>query len=260
MILNEIVRNTKEIVKQSKAEMPEEVLGRACALAPFFPRDVKEILKAEPNEPLNIIAEVKQASPSKGLIRENFDPLAIALEYQKGGATAISVLTEPRWFKGELDFITLIRRHTQLPLMRKDFIVDRYQLLEALVYGADFVLLIARILSTNELKTLLEQTRQLGMEALVEIHDKADLTKAIVAGADMIGVNQRNLDSFEIDLNLSEQLISLIPNGKIIVAESGLNSRERLIELNKQGVDAFLIGEYFMRQSQIAESVAAMIK
>ncbi|MDR3347714.1 MAG: indole-3-glycerol phosphate synthase TrpC [Helicobacteraceae bacterium] len=259
MILNEIISNTKEIIKKQKSEMPEEILGRACALSPFFPRDVIEALRSTPSAPLKIIAEVKQASPSRGIIRENFDPIPIALAYQKGGASAISVLTEPKWFKGKLDFLSLIRRHTNLPLMRKDFIIDRYQLLEALVYGADFVLLIARVLSQKELKALLEQARNLGMRALVEIIDKADLTKAIVAGAEIIGINHRNLDSFEMDMTLSERLIPLIPSGKIIVAESGLRSHEQLKHLSALGVDAFLIGEHFMRQDDITLAVERIL-
>ena len=130
-----------------------------------------------------------------------------------------------------------------------DFIIDEYQLVEALVYGADFVLLIAKALSSKELKKLYDRALQLGLEVLVEIHDKEDLKKAMFAGANIIGINHRNLETFEMNMNLSYELIPLIPNGKIIVAESGLHSHEQLVELNKAGVDAFLIGEYFMRQS-----------
>ncbi|MDR1452117.1 MAG: indole-3-glycerol phosphate synthase TrpC [Helicobacteraceae bacterium] len=255
MILDEIVAFTRERLKERKAAMPEETLGRAMALNPFYPLDAIAALKKEENAPPKIIAEVKKASPSRGDICEDFDPIAIANDYAKGGAAAISVLTEPRWFKGDLEYLSLIRRHNRLPLLRKDFIVDRYQLLEALVYGASFALLIAVILSAKELSSLLEQARNLGMEAIVEIRDKSDLGKAIAAGATIIGINHRNLDTLELDMSLSAKLIPLIPNGKIIVAESGLRSRDQLLELANIGVDAFLIGEHFMRQ---ADRVAAV--
>ena len=255
MILDEIIKKTKEDLKRRKVEMSEEWLGRSLAYNPYMPRDVRPFLQSTPDDPYRIISEVKKASPSKGIIREDFEPVTIATQYENGGANAISILTEPHWFKGDIEYISLIRRYVGIPLLRKDFIVDRYQLLEALVYGADFVLLIAKALSRKELKTLLEDTRKLGMEALVEIHDKEDLKNAIHAGADIIGINHRNLDTFEMDMSLSEQLIPLIPNGKIIVAESGLHSHDQLVELGKVGVDAFLIGEHFMRQSDPGEAV-----
>jgi indole-3-glycerol phosphate synthase len=150
-----------------------------------------------------------------------------------------------------VEYLGMVRRYVGIPLLRKDFIVDKYQLVEALAFGADFVLLIAKALSRKELKELLEYTRHLGMEALVEIHDKADLVKAIFAGADIIGINHRNLETFEMDMQLSERLIPLIPNGKIIVAESGINDHETVVELSKVGADAFLVGEHFMRQEDI---------
>ncbi|MDR3163407.1 MAG: indole-3-glycerol phosphate synthase TrpC [Helicobacteraceae bacterium] len=257
MILDDIVENTKEILQKLKAQMPEEVLGRAASLAPFYPRDVIGALRKN-GDRLNIIAEVKQSSPSKGNIRADFDPISIANDYETGGAAAISVLTEPKWFNGSLEYVSLIRRYSRLPILRKDFIIDRYQLLEALVYGADFVLLIARILSLKELKKLLTDSRLLGMNALVEIHDKSDLAKAVAASADIVGINHRNLDDMTIDLNLSEKLIPLIPQGKIIVAESGLASRSQLIELSKMGADAFLIGEFLLSQSDIVSALRKM--
>ncbi|MDR2034720.1 MAG: indole-3-glycerol phosphate synthase TrpC [Helicobacteraceae bacterium] len=259
MILDKIVAETRKRLKERKAQMPEEALGRAMALNHFYPLDAIAALKKEEGAPLKIIAEVKKASPSRGDICKEFDPIAIANDYEKGGAAAISVLTEPQWFKGDLEYLSLIRRHNRLPLLRKDFIVDRYQLLEALLYGASFVLLIVNILSLKELCDLLEQTRNLGMEALVEIHDKTDLTKAIAAGASIIGINHRNLDSLEMDMSLSEKLIPSIPQGKIIVAESGLNSREQLLELSKIGLDAFLIGEHLVRQADRAAATRQLV-
>lgn len=258
MILDKIYEKTKQDLKERKKKLPYDMLGRSLSSNPFFPKDVKKALKRIEKE-IKIIAEVKKASPSKGVIRENFDPLNIALNYEKNNAAAISVLTEPHFFEGALENLSLIRRYTKLPLLRKDFIFDEYQILEALVYGADFILLIAKMLSTKELKKLLEFTRHLGLEALVEIHDKEDLSKAIFAGADIIGINHRNLDDFSMDMNLCEKLIPQIPNSKIIVAESGLENKDFLEHLRNLGTDAFLIGEYFMSQTHEGEALKALL-
>ncbi len=258
MILDKIYEKTKQDLKERKKKLPYDMLGRSLSSNPFFPKDVKKALKRIEKE-IKIIAEVKKASPSKGVIRENFDPLNIALNYEKNNATAISVLTEPHFFEGALENLSLIRRYTKLPLLRKDFIFDEYQILEALVYGADFILLIAKMLSIKELKKLLEFTRHLGLEALVEIHDKEDLSKAIFAGADIIGINHRNLDDFSMDMNLCEKLIPQIPNSKIIVAESGLENKDFLEHLQNLGTDAFLIGEYFMSQTHEGEALKALL-
>ncbi|MDR3346711.1 MAG: indole-3-glycerol phosphate synthase TrpC [Campylobacteraceae bacterium] len=258
MILDEIIKKTREDLEKRKRDFPMEWLGRSLSYNNFAPRDVKPYLRSTKENPYRIIAEVKKASPSKGVIREDFDPISIAQSYEKGGADALSVLTEPHFFQGNLEYLTQIRRYVSTPLLRKDFIVDEYQILEASVYGADFVLLIAKALESKELSSLLEFARRLGMEALIEIHDKSDLSKAIYAGGDIIGINHRNLENFEMDMSLSEKLIPLIPKGKIIVAESGLNNKNTIIELSKIGVDAFLIGEYFMRQDDITHSLSEM--
>lgn len=260
MILDEIIEKTKDDLERRKKDFTADWLGRSLAFNPFAPRDVKPYITATKENPYRIIAEVKKASPSKGVIREDFDPLFIAQEYEKGGASAISVLTEPHYFQGDLEYLAGIRRYVSTPLLRKDFIVDEYQVLEALVYGADFILLIAKALSKKELKSLLEYTWRLGMEALVEIHDKEDLIKAIFAGANIIGVNHRNLDTFEMDMGLSEKLMPLIPNGKIIVAESGLSDKKMIEHLSSIGVDAFLIGEHFIRKESISESLKKLVK
>ncbi len=257
-ILDEIIKKTKEDVERKKVEYPMEWLGRSLSFNPFVPRDVFAALKSTPDNPYRIIAEIKKASPSKGIIREDFDPLTIAQAYEKGGASALSILTEPHWFKGDVEYLGMVRRYVSTPLLRKDFIIDKYQLVEALAFGADFVLLIAKALSRKELKELLEYTRHLGMEALVEIHDKADLVKAIFAGADIIGINHRNLETFEMDMELSNRLIPLIPNSKIIVAESGINDHETVVELSKAGADAFLVGEHFMRQDDITKALKTL--
>jgi len=255
VILDEIIKKTKSDLEAKKAKMPLEWLGRSLAYNPYQPRDAKKALASTPENPYRLICEIKKASPSKGVIRADFDPLMIAKEYELGGADMFSILTEPHFFQGDLEYIPMVRRYSPVPILRKDFIVDEYQIIEALVYGADIILLIAKALTKQELKSLLEYTRHVGLEALVEIHDAEDLTKAIFAGADIIGINHRNLETFEMDMSLSEKLIPMIPNGKIIVAESGITNHEQVVELSKIGVDAYLIGEHFMRQNDITAEV-----
>ncbi len=258
MILDDIIKKTKEDLEEREKAFSMDWLGRSLAFNARQPREVVPYLASTPDEPYRIISEVKKASPSKGIIREDFDPFAIAQGYERGGANAISVLTEPHFFKGDLEYLAGIRRYVSIPLLRKDFIISKYQILEALVYGADFILLIAAALSRKELKELLEYTRHLGMEALVEIHDKSELTKAIASGADIIGINHRNLQTFDMDMNLCYDLIPLIPNGKIIVAESGIYEHGQLEDLNKAGVDAFLVGESLMRQDDVERALRTL--
>ncbi len=247
MILDDIIKKTKEDLVEREKKFSLDWLGRSLAFNARVPRDVIPYIKATQKDPYRIITEVKKASPSKGVIREDFDPVAIAQSYERGGASAISILTEPHFFQGNLDYLGQIRRYVGIPLLRKDFIVSKYQILEAMVHGADFILLIAAALTKKELKELLAYTRHLGMEALVEIHDKPDLIKSIYAGSDIIGINHRNLQTFEMNMNLCYDLIPLIPNGKIIVAESGIYEHGQLKDLSKAGVDAFLVGESLMR-------------
>ena len=255
MILDEIIEKTKQDLEKRKKELPLDVLGRSLASNPYAPRDVKPYLRATKEEPIRIIAEVKKASPSKGIIKEDFDPVVIAQSYSNSGANAISVLTEPHYFQGNLEYLTQIRRYVPTPLLRKDFIVDKYQIVEALVYGADFILLIAKALSTKELKELYDYALHVGLEVLVEIHDVEDLTKAMKCGANIIGINHRNLQSFEMDMSLCDKLIPMIPNGKIIVAESGVSDVQTIKRLSSIGADAFLIGEHFMRVPSIEEEL-----
>jgi indole-3-glycerol phosphate synthase len=255
VILDEIIERTKADLEIRQKDIPLDLLGRTLASNPFAPRDVKPFLTATKEEPIRIIAEVKKASPSKGVIKEDFNPMEIAQAYSNSGANAISVLTEPHYFQGQLEYLTAIRRYVPTPLLRKDFIVDKYQIVEALVYGADFILLIAKALGTKEMKELYEYALHLGLEVLVEIHDKEDLTKAIKCGASIIGINHRNLDTFEMDMELCDKLIPMIPNGKIIVAESGVSNVDTIKRLSGIGADAFLIGEHFMRQASIEDEV-----
>jgi len=254
-ILDDIIKKTKEDLEKRKVDYPVDWLGRSLAYNPFTPKDVHAALKSTPENPYRIIAEVKKASPSKGIIRKDFDPLVIAQSYEKGGADALSILTEPHFFKGDKEYLGMIRRYTSIPLLRKDFIIDKYQLVEALVYGADYVLLIAKALSRKELKELLQYSHHLGLEVLVEIHDKMDLVKAIFAGANIIGINHRNLETFEMDMSLTEKLVPLIPKNKIIVAESGITTHETVKALSEVGADAFLVGEHLMRQENVTQAL-----
>ena len=255
MILEKINNKTLEDVKKREEKISLDELENLIADGNFPTKDVKQFLKSSIDEPIRIIAEVKKASPSKGIIKEDFDPIVIAQAYSNNGANAISVLTEPHYFQGNLEYLTAIRRYVPTPLLRKDFIVDKYQIVEALVYGADFILLIAKALGTKELKELYDYAIHLGLEVLVEIHDKEDLTKAIKCGATIIGINHRNLDTFEMDMTLCDKLIPLIPNGKIIVAESGVSNVETIKRLSSIGADTFLIGEHFMRVPSIEDEL-----
>ena len=254
-ILDDIIKQTKEDLEKRKIDYPLEWLGRSLAYNPFVPKDVKTALRSTKENPYRIIAEVKKASPSKGIIRKDFDPMVLGQAYEKGGADSLSILTEPHFFQGNKEYLGMVRRYTSIPLLRKDFIVDKYQLVEALAFGADYVLLIAMALTRKELKELINYTRHLGMEALVEIHDKKDLAKAIFSGADIIGINHRNLETFDMDMKLSEKLIPLIPKNKIIVAESGITDHDTVKELSRVGADAFLVGEHFMRQQDVTQAV-----
>ncbi len=222
-------------------------------------RDFKGALK---REGINIIAEVKKASPSKGVIREDFDPVEIAKIYEKNGAAAISVLTDKKYFQGDILFLENIRKAgVKLPLLRKDFIIDKRQILEAFAFGADSFLLIARILSDIEMRELIEYGREFGMEPLVEIHSYDEGVKSLYAGATIIGINNRNLETFEVDINLSKQLAPKLKElgAEVVVAESGLSSREELLELKNHQVDAFLIGEALTREKDIAQKLRSFL-
>ena len=244
MILNSIISKVKERAKEQKQTMSLDYLERAM-LSGYEPRNALEALSGH----YHIIAEIKKASPSRGVIRPDFHPLAIAQEYEAAGASAISVLTEPYYFQGDIEYLGTIRRFTNEILLRKDFLIDPYQIARARLYGADFVLLIARILQGDALKEMLSYAKSIKMQALVEVHSEVELLAALDAGADIIGINHRDLDTLNMDMTLSKRLIPLIPSGKIIVAESGISSRARMDELNAMGVNAFLIGEHFMMAS-----------
>ena len=213
----------------------------------------KDSLKKQSSSDIRIIAEVKKASPSKGIIRDDFDPIKIARQYEINDASAISVLTETEFFMGKLEFLKEIKNAVNIPVLRKDFLFDPYQLYEARANGADAVLLIAAILEKTLLDELLSIVKKLSMSALVEIHTKEELEKVLQTDAEIIGINNRNLKTFNTDLQTSIDLIADIPDSKIIVTESGIKTKEDILKLSKAGVDAFLIGETFMRADNPGE-------
>jgi len=250
MILQKIINKTKEDLERVKNE---EDFKKFLSVKREI-KDVKKALKSTPENPYRIIAEVKKASPSKGVIREDFDPVAIAKEYNEV-ADAMSILTEPHFFQGSLEYLKKISEFSKIPLLRKDFIIDEFQIAQAYAYGADFILLIAKALDLNQLQRLYNFAINMGMEVLFEIHDEEDLQKALEIGAKIIGFNHRDLKTFEMDMDLSKKLIPLLPKDCIVVAESGINDFETVKKLHENGVDAYLVGEHFMKQENIKEAV-----
>jgi indole-3-glycerol phosphate synthase len=209
--------------------------------------------------PIKLIAEVKKASPSKGVIRADFQPVEIAQTYERHGATCLSVLTDVQFFQGSLDYLAAIRRATNLPLLRKDFILDSYQLVEARLAGADAVLLIAECLDDCNLRKLHNAAVELGLTPLVELYDPENLPRVLAAGATLIGVNNRDLRTFEVDLQHTIRMRSQIPDECLLVGESGIYTREHVELLAAAGVDAMLVGESLMREADIGAAVDRLL-
>jgi indole-3-glycerol phosphate synthase len=212
----------------------------------------RDFIEAVSRDGVRIIAEVKKASPSKGVIREDFDPVQIARTYEQSGAAAISVLTEEKYFLGSLDHLTRVRESVSLPVLRKDFIVDPYQVYESRAAGADSILLIVGVLTVPLLKELLSLSRELSMEALVEVHTEEELAIAVDTGARVIGINNRDLKSFTTDIDITMRLAGKVPEDKIIISESGIKTVDDIRLLKAQGVDAILIGEALVREQNIS--------
>ena len=247
-ILVRIVGNTRRELRERMSAVPlAEMKKLAHDPAPAL--DFAQSLLRK--KPVGIIAEVKKASPSKGLIREDFDPVAIAVEYERAGADAISVLTDQKFFMGKLEFLADIRKHVSLPILRKDFIVDAYQVYEARANGADAVLLISEILSTREMRELLDVAHSLGMQALVESHDREHLEAALETDARLIGINNRDLATFDVDLATTEELGKLVPADRVLVGESGISTAADVARLAAAGVKAILVGETLIRADDI---------
>ncbi|MBI2369916.1 MAG: indole-3-glycerol phosphate synthase TrpC [Deltaproteobacteria bacterium] len=206
-----------------------------------------------------IIAEIKHASPSAGLLREPFDPAALARDLEAAGAAALSVLTDETYFRGGLSDLVRARAASALPLLRKDFIVDELQVREGAAHGADAVLLIARALSPARLRALLQAAEGLGLDALVEVHDETELGAALEAGATLLGINNRDLDTFSTDLGVTRRLLKRVPAGVVVVSESGIQSRQQIVALEAEGVHAFLIGETLMRAPEPSARLRALL-
>ncbi len=250
-----------EIVSQKQQEVAElhtraAVLERAARERKSPPRPFAKNLRRHGPA---IISEIKKASPSKGLLQPDFHPAVIAHQYEQGGAACLSVLTDKNYFQGSLHDLEAARAATQLPVLRKDFTIDRLQIFEAAAHGADAVLLIAAILDVGELQNFRELTESLGMAALVEVHDHDELSKAIDSGADIIGVNNRNLETFQVSLDTSLRLSYLMPEGATRVSESGIFTRADIDTLSAAGFHAFLVGESLMKASNPTAALRALL-
>lgn len=255
-ILDKIVEQTKEDLKKRK----REVTIRSLESMQGYERNRRGFSKALSENGLSIIAEVKKASPSKGLIRQNFDHLKIAESYMEGGAAAISVLTDNPFFKGDLKYLEEISIRFDIPLLRKDFIVDPYQVVEARAYGADAVLIIASITSEKQMDELLHAAEESGLEALVECYSEEEVRRIDWSSVRLFGVNNRDLRTFEVDLHRGISLLQLSPEGTIRVSESGLSTPADLKYLVDHDIHAALIGEYFMRQPDPGNALNDMLK
>ena len=257
MILSKIINEKRKEIERSRIQLPEqklkELTGKMYTKS-SFKRNI-----SRPHH-MNLIAELKKASPQRGIIRGDFNPTKIALTYQAQGAGAISVLTDERFFEGSLKTLKELKERVTIPLLRKDFIIDEYQIYESLYYGADAILLIANILTEEELTNFYRITKDLGMDVLVEVHNEEDLEKALKTGASIIGVNNRDLNTFKVDLATTQRLVRLIPENKTRVSESGIRTYEDVMFLKSIGVNAVLIGEAFMEADDIAAKMREIMR
>ncbi|MCA9060963.1 MAG: indole-3-glycerol phosphate synthase TrpC [Planctomycetaceae bacterium] len=251
-ILDKIVDTKRVEVAAARAAVPlEELIAQLPSADP--PRGFLAALKAAAAPAL--IAEVKKASPSAGLIRADFDPVRIAETYQAAGAACLSVLTDEQYFQGHLDFLKAVRQAVRIPVMRKEFIIDRYQIAEARVAGADCVLLIAECLTEPELQDLYQYARELGMDVLIELYDRANVRQVLQTGTGLLGINNRDLRSFQTSLDHTFNLQQEIPRDVLLVSESGIRTHADILKLRAAGVGAVLVGESLMRQPDIAVAV-----
>jgi indole-3-glycerol phosphate synthase len=255
MILDKIVDEKRQEVEQSKQRLLVSALKERLAR-----RKVRhDFASALSGDGIHLIAEVKKASPSKGVLCPDFDPVALAKIYAQWGAAAISVLTEVNHFQGSLDYLAAIREEVSIPLLRKDFIFEPYQVYESAAFGADALLLIAAILSQEQLEVLLQLSQDLGLGCLVEVHSEDEVEKALLADADIIGINNRDLNTFNVDINTTHRLRPLIPEGRITVSESGIRNRVDIKKLKEWGVNAVLVGEALLTTSNIPAKMEELI-
>ncbi|UCE98228.1 MAG: indole-3-glycerol phosphate synthase TrpC [Dehalococcoidia bacterium] len=258
MILQQILKNTRYEIDKAKRCLSLEDLKREILGLPQ-PIDLVSVLRGAG---IKLIAEIKRASPSRGVIRNDFDPLRIAKIYMINGAAAISVLTETKYFKGNLNYLKSIKEglgDKRIPLLRKDFILEPYQVYQSRVYGADSLLLIVAALQKKELEELVFLSHSLEMKCLIEVHSEDELGVALELDADIIGINNRNLNTFEIDLNTTKRLRPLIPSDIVVVSESGIRNKKDMEALKKWGVDAVLVGETLMGAPNIAARIKELL-
>jgi indole-3-glycerol phosphate synthase len=255
-ILDEIVISKRSEIAAAKSQRPLEKLEAELPTAP--PLRGFRTAVAHPG-PIRLIAEVKKASPSAQVIRADFEPVSVAMTYQTHGATCLSVLTDRPYFQGDLAHLRQIRQAVTIPILRKDFVIDDYQIVEARSAGADAVLLIAEILDDRSIDRLLRLARQLGMAVLLEFHDPANLPRALHAGADLIGINNRDLRHFGCDIEHTLRLREKIPPEFVLVSESGIRTRQDVERLQAAGIAAILVGETFMRAPKIGQAVEALL-
>lgn len=256
MILSRIIEEKRKVVDEAKRAKPQDDLIREIKNL-----SVKSSFKKNISRPhhINLIAEIKKASPSKGILRGDFNPVKIAITYQANGASAISVLTDERFFEGRLEYIPKVRGNISIPILRKDFFIDEYQIYETVASGAEAILLIPEILSMAQVSRLYNLATELGLDCLVEVHNEEDVEKALAIGASIIGINNRDLHTFKLDLGVTQRLIRLIPQNKVIVSESGIKSYEDIMFLKSLRVNAVLIGEVFMEADDIGAKIRELM-
>ena len=245
--LDVIIESTKETVKKSISY--RSIASLEEDFEKYNKRGFEDAIMSRVSEKETaIIAEIKKASPSKGLIREDFEPKKIAKEYEEGGATCLSILTDEPFFQGKLEYLDNVRSSCELPILRKDFMIDLYQIYETKAYGGDCILLIVAALDIVQLKDFSQLARELNLDILIEVHSEEELNEALSINSKLIGINNRDLTTFEVDKNLAIKLARQIPKDVIVVSESGISSREDILSSKEQGIHSFLIGESFMRK------------
>jgi indole-3-glycerol phosphate synthase len=254
-MLDKIIAKKKEEVEQRKKVVPMTYLQERIARQ----KPVRDLAPALKDDHIRLIAEVKQASPSQGMLSPNINHTELARTYAEGGAAAISVLTEASYFMGSIEHLATIKEVVGLPLLRKDFIFDPYQVYESRAYGADALLLIAAILSPGQLKELVSLSHSLGLQCLVEVHNEGEVERAIVSAAAIIGINNRDLNTFVVDINTTRRLRPLVPKEKVVVSESGIKSRRDMEKLGKWRVDAVLVGEALVTAGDIRAKMKELL-